>query len=90
MRRLRGGGVWLGVALMILTWPWALPAVRSAPFALAMSVPGLAGAWLAIVLLKSLPDGGWIIVWALALVAIADSGAYFAGRGFGSPVGRRK
>ena len=74
---------WLGVALMILTWPWPLPAVRSAPFALAMSVPGLAGAWLAIMLLKSLPDGGWIIVWTLALVAIADSGAYFAGRRFG-------
>lgn len=74
---------WVGVAGMILTWPRALDMVRSAPFALGMSVPALAGAWLAMVALKSQPDGGWIIVWALALVAIADSGAYFAGRRFG-------
>ncbi len=74
---------WIGVAAMILTWPRALPVVRSSPFALAMSLPALAGAWLALVMLKSQPDGGWMIVWALALVAIADSGAYFAGRRFG-------
>ncbi|MDE0007635.1 MAG: phosphatidate cytidylyltransferase [Gammaproteobacteria bacterium] len=74
---------WVVVAGMVLTWPRALDVVRSAPFALGMSVPALAGAWLAMVLLKSQPDGGWIIVWTLALVAIADSGAYFAGRRFG-------
>ncbi len=74
---------WVGVAGMVLTWPRALDKVRSAPFSLAMSVPALAGAWLAMVLLKAQPDGGWIIVWTLALVAIADSGAYFAGRQFG-------
>lgn len=74
---------WAFVAGMILTWPRALDAVRSAPFALGMSVPALAGAWLAMVLLKTQPGGGWIVVWALALVAIADSGAYFAGRRFG-------
>ncbi|MDE0691238.1 MAG: phosphatidate cytidylyltransferase [Gammaproteobacteria bacterium] len=74
---------WVGVAGMVLTWPRALETVRLAPFSLAMSVPALAGAWLAMVLLKAQPDGGWIIVWTLALVAIADSGAYFAGRQFG-------
>ena len=74
---------WVGVAGMVLTWPGALAAVRSSPFALAMSLPALGGAWLAMVALKSQPEGGWVIVWALALVAIADSGAYFAGRRFG-------
>ena len=74
---------WVGVAGMVLTWPRALSLVRSSPIALAMSVPALGGAWLAMVVLKSQPDGGWLIVWALALVAIADSGAYFAGRRFG-------
>lgn len=75
--------VWMGIAGMVLTWPRTLSAVRSSAFALAMSLPVLGGAWLAVVALKSQPEGGWMIVWALALVAIADSGAYFAGRRFG-------
>ena len=48
---------WMVVGGMILTWPRALAMVRSAPFALGMSVPALAGAWLAMVLLKAQPDG---------------------------------
>ena len=74
---------WVFMAGVTLTWPRALQAMRSTPLALALSVPALAGAWLAVVVLKSLPEGGWIVVWVLALVAIADSGAYFAGRRFG-------
>ena len=74
---------WVCIAGVVLTWPRGLPAVRSPAVALAMSLPVLGGAWLAMVALKSEPGGSWIVVWALALVAIADSGAYFAGRRFG-------
>ena len=74
---------WVGIAGVVLTWPRGLSAVRSSAYALAASLPVLGGAWLALVVLKAQPEGGWMIVWALALVAVADSGAYFAGRRFG-------
>lgn len=74
---------WVGIAVMVVTWPRGQSAVRSSTLSLAMSVPVLGGAWLAMVALKSEPGGGWMIAWTLVLVAVADSGAYFAGRRFG-------
>ena len=42
----------------------------------------LASAWLALTYLKQI-EGEWLIVWLLAVVWIADSGAYFGGRRWG-------
>lgn len=40
----------------------------------------------AVVWLRSAPDGGaWVVIWLVAVVAATDVGAYFAGRGFGGP-----
>ena len=43
---------------------------------------GLAAAWFAFVWLKDV-GGEWLIVWLLAVVWVADSGAYFGGRRWG-------
>lgn len=41
---------------------------------------------LAMVWLRSVPDGGaWIVIWLIVVVGATDVGAYFAGRGIGGP-----
>ncbi len=39
--------------------------------------------WLALVALKSLPNGHWLLLWLISIVVFADTGAYFAGRKWG-------
>lgn len=40
---------------------------------------------LALLLLRSHPDGFWLTFWTMAVVWACDSGAYFAGRAIGGP-----
>ena len=42
------------------------------------------GAWLAVNLIRQQPDGRWMVLWLIVVIAAADTGAYFAGRRFGS------
>ncbi|CAG0986148.1 phosphatidate cytidylyltransferase [Burkholderiales bacterium] len=69
---------WLAVAL-----PWTIRrwATRS-PAVLALSgLVVLAGAWVALVELQS--RSPWLVLAAMAIVWVADTAAYFAGRAFG-------
>ena len=80
---------WLVVVAVVVRYPASAPLLRATPVALAGGVVALGGAWLALVVLKAATGshgdsaGAWQIAWLLAAVALADTGAYFAGRGFG-------
>lgn len=75
---------WWAVALL---WVKGYPV--SAGLWGARTVRGLIGlvtlvpAWLSLCYLRTLPDGVWLILLVVALVAAADIGAYFCGRAFG-------
>lgn len=69
---------WLAVAL-----PWVLrrwPARSRLPLALA-GIVALSGVWVALVELQA--RSPWLVLAAMAIVWIADTAAYFAGRAFG-------
>ena len=82
-------GFWLVVVAAIVSYPASAPLLRATPVALAAGLVALGGAWLALVVLKAATGshgdsaGAWQIVWLLAAVALADTGAYFTGRRFG-------
>ena len=83
------GVFWLAAAGVVVLYPASAPLLRATPIALAGGVVALGGAWLALVVLKAATGshgdsaGAWQIVWILAAVALADTGAYFAGHRFG-------
>ena len=76
--------VWWGLAwLCIKTFPhssswWGAVWVR-----LAMGWFTLLPAWLACAFLRLQSNGEWKVIFVLALVSVADSGAYFSGSQFG-------
>ena len=69
---------WLGALVVVLAYPASAGLVRTPAFALPAGAVALAGTWLALTIL---PPG--VVLWLLATVAAADTGAYFAGRRFG-------
>ena len=83
-------GVWAGLTLGLGVWGLALLWLAYPVFEVGRMVKSLAGlavlgcAWMAMIWIHGLGDRGplWMS-YLLALVWIADSGAYFAGRRFG-------
>lgn len=78
--------LWLALALWsaALAWVFASPG-RAGPLRVAGSgLLALSLAWLAIARMRlDWPQGGHAVMYALLIVWLADSGAYFAGRAFG-------
>lgn len=83
------GVFWFIAAGVVFRYPASASLLSATPVALAGGVVALGGAWLALVVLKAATGshgdqaGAWQIVWLLAAVALADTGAYFAGHRFG-------
>ena len=83
------GVFWLVVVGVVVVYPTSAPLLRATPVMLGSGVVALGGAWLALVMLKAATGshgdsvGAWQIAWLLAAVALADTGAFFAGRRFG-------
>lgn len=81
--------LWLVAAGVVVVYPTSAPLLRATPLALAGGVVALGGAWLALVVLKAATGshgdsaGALQIVWLLAAVALADTGAFFTVRRFG-------
>lgn len=74
---------WLGITGVILTITTVSPAAgRSLDTALA-GVLVLTWGWVALIWLRDLDQGPWLVLFLLTLVWVADSGAYFAGRRWG-------
>lgn len=76
--------VWWAVALLwVQSYPasarlWGSPPVRAL-----MGFLVLAPAWLGVAYLREIGYGIWLIFYLVAVVAVADIGAYFVGRAFG-------
>lgn len=75
---------WWALALLLVQgYPssailWGHPLVR-----LMLGVLVLVPTWLALVYVRFQPQGAWLVVMMMAIVAAADIGGYFAGRRFG-------
>ena len=72
---------WLFAAGVVLCYPASAALARSPIVALTGGVVALAGAWAGLLTVRA--GGAGAVVWLLAVVAAADTGAYFAGRRFG-------
>jgi len=76
--------VWWAVALLwVKGYPVSAGLWGSRPVRIVMGVAVLLPTWLALSYLRNLPNGAWLLLMLVALVAIADIGAYFFGRSFG-------
>lgn len=76
--------VWWAVALLwVKGYPVSAGLWGSRPVRIVMGVAVLLPTWLALSYLRNLPNGAWLLLMLVALVAIADIGAYFFGRRFG-------
>lgn len=74
---------WLMTAsAVVVVYPHCADIVRRRAFQLPAGAIAIVGAWLALVVLHESRGPGFV-VWLLAAVAAADTGAYFAGRRFG-------
>ena len=69
---------WLGALAVVLAYPASAGLMRRAAVTLPAAAVALAGAWFA---LATLPPA--VLLWLLAAVAAADTGAYFTGHRFG-------
>ena len=76
------GVFWLAAAGIVLGYPASAALARSPPVALIGGVVALAGAWAGLLTVRAAAGVG-VVVWLFAVVAAADTGAYFAGRRFG-------
>lgn len=78
-----GGLIWLLAPVLVLSFPRGRAVVALGwPVALAGLIICWA-AWLALVFIRSAPDGATWLLWAMLLVWGADIGAYFTGKRFG-------
>lgn len=86
---LAAAAFWLAALVVVARYPASAALLRSTPIALAGGALAMCGAWLALVVLKAAVDshghstGAWQVLWLLAAVALADTGAYAVGRAFG-------
>ncbi len=83
-RMLGAACVWWAVALLwVQSYPASARLWGSAPVRALMGVLVLAPTWLGVAYLREIGYGIWLIIYLVAVVAIADIGAYFVGRAFG-------
>lgn len=78
-----GCGWWALALLLVQGYPsssvlWGHKALR-----LVMGVLVLIPTWVALVYVRQHDDGAWLVLLLMLVVAVADSGGYFAGRRFG-------
>jgi len=76
---------WLLAAVAVLGYPAGARLWGGCAARLAMGFAVLVPPWLAVVYLRSLPHGEYLVILGIALVAFVDIGGYFAGRAFGGP-----
>ncbi len=76
--------IWWAIALLwVQGYPSSALLWRGRWVRLLMGAFVLVPTWIAMVYLRGLPAGAWVIIVVMAIVIIADIGAYFAGKRFG-------
>ncbi len=75
---------WWALALLwIQSFPSSSVIWGSVPVRLLMGLCVLVPAWLGFAYLSREPNGAWLVLFVVLIVAAADIGAYFSGRAFG-------
>jgi phosphatidate cytidylyltransferase len=74
---------WILAAAAIVAYPRGAAVWGSRAALLALGFVLLVPPWLAVLFIRSLPHGEYLVIYAIAVIAFADIGAYFAGRRFG-------
>ena len=72
---------WVVALALLVAYPKSARLLGSSAAMLIAGVIVLIGAWLALAMLRD--QGAELVIWLLAATAVADTGAYFAGRRFG-------
>lgn len=75
--------VWLFLLIALFKYPRSESLFKSAPFSICLSVIILVSSTTGLLWIYRQDDGAWLILLLVAIVACADTGAYFAGRFFG-------
>ena len=76
--------VWLAAVLVVVSYPRFSPRVKIPVVMGSLGWVVCIGGWLAVNLIREQPDGRWLVLWLIVVIAAADTGAYFAGRRFGN------
>lgn len=76
-------GWWALSLLWIQSYPASAVIWGGTPVRMLIGILVISPAWLASVYLRSLPEGAWLVLVVVMLVATADIGAYFTGKTFG-------
>ncbi|HQY69093.1 MAG TPA: phosphatidate cytidylyltransferase [Pseudomonadales bacterium] len=76
-------GFWLLAALAVLAYPRGAAAWGGRGALAGIGLLVLVPPWLAVLYIRSLPHGEYLVIYAIAVIAFADIGAYFAGRAIG-------
>ncbi len=74
---------WILAFGVVLTYPRSRSLMQSKPIMIVAGMVVVPAAWLALVEVAKAPRGPELLIWLLAAIAAADTGAYFAGRRFG-------
>lgn len=75
--------LWCGAIVAVLVFPRGEALFRSVAFMALLGLLVVVCAWVALIVIRAQPQGGYWLIWLLVLVWGADIGAYFAGRAFG-------
>ncbi len=80
-----GGGVlfWCMAAFLVMSFPATQALWSTGPRTALMGLFTLLPVWCALIQLKYLNNAGYLVLAVIALVSIADIGAYFVGRAWG-------
>ncbi len=76
-------GFWLLAALAILAYPRGAVAWGGRGALAGIGLLVLVPPWIAVLFIRSLAHGEYLVIYAIAVIAFADIGAYFAGRAIG-------
>jgi phosphatidate cytidylyltransferase len=83
---LEASGVgWILATLAVLAYPRGAGVWGSVSARLVLGLCVLVPPWVAVLYLRGLPHGEWLVLLGIALIAFVDIGAYFAGRALGGP-----
>ena len=79
------GAGWILATLAVLAYPRGAGVWGGVSARLVMGLCVLVPPWVAVLYLRGLPHGEWLVLLGIALIAFVDIGAYFAGRALGGP-----
>ena len=76
---------WAVAIISVFRYPAGTALWSARPVLMLIGLGVLLPPWVALALIRGLPNGAILVIYCIAAIAMADIGAYFAGRFFGGP-----